>query len=90
MYFVCLPNAAKTRLVKANILTTKEISDVPAGKTNHNPVVKKVSFLSEYNLRAFHYKYSEFSVLLKSNKNSTFVKLSNPFIESPGKPPNFC
>jgi hypothetical protein len=89
MYFVCLPNTVKTRLVNANIITAKEISDVPLNKNAHNPVVKKVNTLSEYNLEACHYNYSQLEIFLKQSPNRLSLKLVNPFIESPGKPPNF-
>ena len=89
MYFVCLPNIAKTRLVNANIVTAKEISDVPINKNAHSPSVKKVISLSEYNLQAFIYSYSAYATLVKQNKRPVTHKLIVPFIESPGKPPNF-
>jgi hypothetical protein len=89
MYFVCLPNTAKTRLVNANIITAKEISDVPLNKNGHNPTAKKANTLSEYNLQAFQYNYFEFGIFLKQNPRPVSFKLTSPFIESPGKPPNF-
>ena len=89
LYFVCLPNPTKTRLVNANIVTAKEISDVPLSKNSHSPVVKKMSALSEYNLEAFRYSYSSFGTFIKANKFSVHFILNSPFIESPGKPPNF-
>ena len=36
MYFVCVPNTNKTRLVNANIITAKEINDVPISKKGHD------------------------------------------------------
>jgi hypothetical protein len=89
MYMVCLPNTAKTRLVNANIITAKEISDVPLNKSSHSTTVKKVNTLSEYNLQAFQYSYSGFGIFLKSNTEPVSFKITSPFIESPGKPPNF-
>jgi hypothetical protein len=89
MYFVCLPNTAKTRLVKANIVTAKEISDVPISKNSHNPSVKKVVSLSEYNLQSFIYCYAAYGTFVKQSKRAVTHKLIAPFIESPGKPPNF-
>jgi hypothetical protein len=88
MYFVCLPNVAKTHLVNANIVTAKEISDVPLSKNTHNPSVKKVISLSEYNLQSFAYSYSAYGIFVKQNKKPVTHKLIAPFIESPGKPPN--
>ena len=89
MYFICLPNATKTRLVNANIITAKEVADVPLSKKGHDPASKKVNTLSEYNLHAFQYNYSVFGTSLQKDNMPVVVKLNNPFIESPGKPPNF-
>lgn len=89
MYFICLPNATKTRLVNANIITAKEVADVPLSKKGQDPVSKKVNILSEYNFQAFQYSYSAFGTFLVQDSMPTAVKLNDPFIESPGKPPNF-
>ncbi|MDB5124219.1 MAG: hypothetical protein JWP94_2348 [Mucilaginibacter sp.] len=90
MYFICIPNTAKTRLVQANIVTAKEISDVPLTKKGHDASVKKVNTLSEYNLKTFQYNYSGVAKLLASeNTQSGSLKLCKPYIDSPGKPPNF-
>lgn len=89
MYFVCLANTTKTRLVNANVVTAKEISDVPISKNSHSPVSKKVSALSEYNLQAFIYNFSSFGIFLNNLPCINFSELKNPYIESPGKPPNF-
>ncbi len=89
MYFICLPNATKTRLVNANIITAKEVADVPLSKKGQDPVSKKVNALSEYNFQAFQYSYSAFGIFMQKNNVPASVILNNPFIESPGKPPNF-
>jgi hypothetical protein len=88
MYFVCIPNTVKTHLVNANIITAKEINDVPLSKKGHDGSIKKVSLLSEYNLQAFQYHYTEFETVLKSNDKSLSINLNSPFIDSPVKPPN--
>ena len=89
MYFVCLPNATKTRLVNANIITAKEIADVPLSKKGQEPASKKANTLSDYNLQAFNYNYSTHGTFQKLNQAPGTVISDDPFIESPGKPPNF-
>ena len=89
MFLVCLANTTKTRLVKANIIAAKEISDVPVSKKGQDPVSKRVNVLSEYNLQALKYQCSLDGTFLKHNNNWLNFKLTNPFIEAPGKPPNF-
>ena len=88
MYFICLANTAKTRLVNANIIAAKGISDVPLSKKGQEPVSKKANTLSEYNLQAFKYQNSLPGISLRRNITGTNLNRTNPFIESPGKPPN--
>ena len=89
MYVVCLPNTTKTRLVNANVVTAKEISDVPISKNSHAPLTKKANSLSEYNLQSFAYSYTSVGTELARTNGKHFSELKNPYIESPGKPPNF-
>jgi hypothetical protein len=88
MYFVCIPNEVKTRLVKANIITAKDINDVPLSKKGVVPV-KKITPTSEYNLQAFQYHYAAHGILLTQIRNVFFFKTNDPFIDCPGKPPDF-
>lgn len=88
MYFICVQNTAKTRLVKANVITANQINDVPLTKKGHDAAVKKVNAISEYNLQAFHYHYQVFETLLRPGITSLDFTLDAPFIDSPGKPPN--
>ncbi len=91
MFFVCIPNATKTRLVNANIITAKEISDVPISKKGHDAPFKKVNSLSEYNLKTFHYGFPNFETSAGLNTiNQVVLHLCKPYIDSPGKPPNFA
>ena len=89
MYFICLPNATKTRLVNANVIAAKDFADVPLSKKGQDPVSKKVNTLSEYNLQTFKYSYAVVGISVKKNNAMLSFQLINPFIESPGKPPNF-
>jgi hypothetical protein len=90
MYFICIPNTVKTQLVKANIITAKEINDVPLTKKGQQAPLKKVNTsLSEYNLQAFQYRYADFETRIKPVAKTVHFTLNSPFIDSPGKPPNF-
>lgn len=88
MYFICVPNTVKTNLVKANVITAKEINDVPLSKKG-DASVKKINTLSEYSLQAFLYEFSPFGEKLQPNTRSVQFNLADPYIASPGKPPNF-
>ena len=88
MFFVCLPNLSKTRLVKASINTAKEISDIPVNKKGHDAPLKKASSANEYNFQAFNYSCSRFGVLIRRVRLHRQVSANDPYIASPGKPPN--
>jgi len=87
LYLVCYANTAKTQLVKANIITAKEFTDVPMSKKSDG-VSKKLNTLSEYNLQAFNYHCSVSESFVKPDYKSISPKTDNPYISSPGKPPN--
>ncbi|WP_419698233.1 hypothetical protein [Mucilaginibacter sp. NFX135] len=89
MSFICIANSVKTRLVTANLIIAKEFCDVPLSKKGHEAPIKKVSFGNEYSCQMMHYRFLTFSTTLKTTMNPIFYHLSSPFIESPGKPPNF-
>jgi len=90
MFFVCIPNATKTRLVNANIITARQIADVPLTKKGQDPSVKKINTLSDYNLQLFKYGYTGFEKQLPINNiKAALLQTCSPYIESPGKPPNF-
>ncbi len=90
LYFVCTPNAVKTRLVKSTTIVANQINDVPLNKKGHEAAVKRVVVNSEYEDYAFQYHYSNFAKPVSSQQR-IFIssKITDPFIESPGKPPNF-
>jgi hypothetical protein len=88
MYFICLANTAKTQLVKANIITAKQISDVPMSKKG-DPLSKKINVLSDYNLQSFKYHHLIFGCIIKPCYKPVSADLNYPYISSPGKPPNF-
>ena len=90
MYLVCIANSVKTRLVSANLIVAKNMADVPLNKKGSDAgQVKKASGGFEYQIPSSHYSYVAFSTTLKGHENPISAKLTHPYIESPGKPPNF-
>ena len=89
MYLVCIANSVKTRLVSANLIVAKDVSDVPLSKKGSEAQVKKAAGGIEYNNPIVYYSFVTFSQTLKGHENPISTKLTNPYIESPGKPPNF-
>ncbi len=88
MSFICIANSVKTRLVSANLVIAKEINDVPLSKKGHDSSQKKVNTSNEYSFTAVDYQFMAFSTLLKPSTGPISYQLNNPYIESPGKPPN--
>ncbi|AYL96027.1 hypothetical protein [Mucilaginibacter celer] len=89
MSFICIANAVKTRLVSANLIVAKEISDVPLGKKGgHEAPLKKTGAANDYSLQFMHYQFLTYGAMLKVKPNTLLYLHTSPFIESPGKPPN--
>lgn len=88
MSFICIANSVKTRLVSANLVIAKEINDVPLSKKSHDSL-KKSGAGNEYSFQVLNYQFVAFSTLLKAIASPIAYHISDPYIESPGKPPNF-
>ncbi len=90
LFFVCIANTNKTRLVTAGINTAKEINDISINKkTHHDPAAKKISVPGEYYLHSFEYSYTKFEIFLKHYNKPISYQLYRPFIDDPGKPPDY-
>jgi hypothetical protein len=90
LYLMCIPNHDKARLVNAGVTYAKAVNDVlPLSKKGHDQSVKKANILSDYNLLSFKYHYSTYGITVNQNNQPANSALERPFIESPGKPPNF-
>ncbi len=88
MYVVCLPNNVKTHLVNANIIVAKNINDVPLSKKGAEPASKKADFGYDNVYQILKCDYTAFEEPASVISNTLALRLTNPYIESPGKPPN--
>ena len=89
MYLICLPNNTKASLEKANVILAKNINDIPISKKGTtNPLTKKVNLVYDNVDEVMQYSYTPVSKLVKISTTLHQSYLSNPYIESPGKPPN--
>jgi hypothetical protein len=90
MYLICLPNNVKADLEKANIIVAKNINDVPMSKKGTTtPSVKKVDFGYDNVYQVLHCDYTPIAKLVNVIDHNTAAHLTSPYIESPGKPPNY-
>jgi hypothetical protein len=89
MYLVCIANSVKTQLFNANIIVAKNVSDAPLSKKGEVPIKKSSSSTSEYNNPAISYAFVSYADSIDKRENPISSKLTHPYIESPGKPPNY-
>ncbi|MES2266018.1 MAG: hypothetical protein V4520_04620 [Bacteroidota bacterium] len=88
MYLVCVANSVKNQLFKANTIIAKNVSDAPLSKKGEAPAKKASSSVSDYNYPVVTYSFLSFDDKLERIANPISSKLTSPYIESPGKPPN--
>ena len=90
MYLICLPNSVKANLVKANVIMAKNLNDVPLSKkgATNNPLTKKVNLVYDNVDQVLQCDYAPLSERAGIIVSPASAHLANPYIESPGKPPN--
>jgi hypothetical protein len=89
MYLICLPNNAKANLEKANVIMAKNLNDVPLSKKGATiPLIKKADLVYDHVYQNVQCDYAPVPNLLSLITTSKLLHFSNPYIESPGKPPN--
>ena len=88
MFLVCIANSVKTQLVGANVIVAKDVTDVPVSKKGAEQSGKKVSVNFEYNVPRDGYQFLSFANIIELQSSPISSGLTNPYIESPGKPPN--
>jgi hypothetical protein len=75
--------------VKANVIMAKNLNDVPLSKKGvNNSFTKKAESVYDNVYQIVHCNYVPLVNLVKRTVNTFSPQLSNPYIESPGKPPN--
>ena len=89
MYLICLPNDVKTKLVKANVIMAKNMNDVPMSKKGAVPSSKKVESVYDNVYQVLQCNYSPLAKLVRVIPTNHPSYLTHPYIESPGKPPNY-
>ncbi|MET3981539.1 hypothetical protein ABIB62_004153 [Mucilaginibacter sp. UYP25] len=89
MFLVCVANSVKTKLFNANIIMAKNVSDAPLSKKGEAPAKKASSSMSDYNYPVVTYNFFSFDDTVEQLADSISSSLTNPYIESPGKPPNY-
>ena len=89
MSFMCLPNTVKSHLEKAKIAAEKNLADAPLSKKGHETSSKKADFGYDNVYNIVKCNYIRYATHLNPAACIVVAKLTCPYIESPGKPPNF-
>lgn len=90
IYLVCVANEVKSKLFNATTIMAKNVSDAPLSKKGQDTPVKKLnSPVSEYNIPLISYRFLTFKDGCLKRANFISSILTHPYIESPGKPPNY-
>jgi len=89
MYLVCLPNVTKANLEKANLIMAKNLNDVPLSKkAANNSSTKKAELGYDNVYQVIKCDFAPIAKLVKVFRGNSYMALTHPYIESPGKPPN--
>ena len=87
MYLLCIPNHNKTRLINANVIYAKQISDAPQNKKSSRlPSIKK-SLIESENYSILQFKGLMPAEETKAGANYPVLSVINPSIGIPGQPP---
>lgn len=89
MYLICSPNYVKDQLVKNNLIVAKGLADVPLNKKGTESGAKKVSFGYDNVYQVVKCDYKKLNDLIQPTTSKESSYSEHPYIESPGKPPNF-
>src|SRR6185312_12637225 len=90
MSLLCLPNHVKDKLVKAHLIIAKDINgNVPLNKKGSDPLTKKAVSGYDNVDQVVKCDYQPFAQQVRLIYNISIQHHENPYVESPGKPPNF-
>jgi hypothetical protein len=87
MYLKCLPNTAKSQLVKEKNRFGLAANDLPAGKKQQDSNVKKSAYQVDYSQTPDQYSFEIFSEHQAVSSTSNTALLADPFIPANDRPP---
>lgn len=87
LYLMCIPNHDKTRLINANIIYAKQVSDIPLNKKSQAPLTKKSINESQYNYQIIQYKALVPKEQTKAGHDYAFADIVKTSVGVPGQPP---
>lgn len=87
LYLMCLPNYEKTRLVEANVICAREISDLPLSKKSHSTAPKLPGPDSKYNYCVLLPRFTPPAATIQNTGRYIMPAFDQPVIMINGQPP---
>lgn len=88
VYLMCIPNYEKTRLFNENIISAKDLGDIPVNKKDHVPFGKTPD-LGKYNYPLMLHRFTPPVIVLPAAGHSLYCYTVNTDIDIPEQPPKF-
>lgn len=88
MYLLCVPNTDKSRLINANIIYAKQVSDIPMNKKSHTPVTKKSISENEYTYTTLLTRALIPATPIKTGYDYASPDIIKAALDVPGQPPD--
>jgi hypothetical protein len=89
LYLLCLPNELKTELYKVKNDYAAKANDLPSGKQNNAPIVKKGLILEVGQISAIQYIFPPLTKEPDLQMISSDQNIVDTFIPSAGEPPEY-
>jgi hypothetical protein len=86
IYLICVPNYETTHLSDQNIISARQIADIPVSRKDHVPF-GKVN-LTVYHCQIAYYQFSAPLIITTKNIDNSYCIIPNTFITGPGQPPD--
>ena len=86
IYLQCIPNYEKTRLFNQNIISAKEIADIPVSKKNHVPF-GKINQSANYSYPVSIFNFTSPLAAVGIKKNRSCLRVIQRYNSIPKMPP---
>jgi len=87
LYLMCLPNYEKTRLIDANIICAKQVSDSPLNKKSNSTLPRPPETNNKYNHETVNHSFRVPIITLKNIHIYILPFMDYPLIPINGQPP---
>ncbi len=89
LYVQCVPNYQTTKLLTANVITAKQLNDIPVNKKTHESSGKKSGIDFKYDHPVMTYYFAPQVFAIQNYRNSISINIDQPLILTASRPPAF-